>query len=53
MGPVSDSTNPVHHDGHVQAGYSVLIITASDITSPPVRQQKNQVPVISAGIFSG
>ncbi|EQA6510420.1 sulfatase-like hydrolase/transferase, partial [Escherichia coli] len=31
---VSDSANPVHHDGHVQGGYSVpLIITASDITS--------------------
>lgn len=31
---VSDSANPVHHDGHIQGGYSVpLIMTARDITS--------------------
>ncbi|WP_252389985.1 sulfatase-like hydrolase/transferase, partial [Escherichia coli] len=46
---VSDSTNPVHHDGHVQAGYSVpLIITASDITSHQSVSRK-----ISARHFAG
>ncbi|EIQ9755533.1 phosphoethanolamine transferase, partial [Escherichia coli] len=46
---VSDSTNPVHHDGHVQGGYSVpLIITASDITSHQSVSRK-----ISARHFAG
>ncbi|EEV3348269.1 sulfatase-like hydrolase/transferase, partial [Escherichia coli] len=46
---VSDSANPVHHDGHVQGGYSVpLIITASDITSHQSVSRK-----ISARHFAG
>ncbi|EOM2876647.1 TPA: sulfatase-like hydrolase/transferase, partial [Escherichia coli] len=46
---VSDSANPVHHDGHVQGGYSVpLIITASDITSHQSLSRK-----ISARHFTG
>lgn len=46
---VSDSANPVHHDGHVQGGYSVpLIITASDITSHQSVSRK-----ISARNFAG
>ncbi|EFA8730889.1 hypothetical protein C3G94_002513, partial [Escherichia coli] len=46
---VSDGANPVHHDGHVQGGYSVpLIITASDITSHQSVSRK-----ISARHFAG
>ena len=46
---VSDSANPVHHDGHMQGGYSVpLIITASDITSHQSVSRK-----ISARHFAG
>lgn len=46
---VSDSANPVHHDGHIQGGYSIpLIITASDITSHQFVSRK-----ISACHFAG